>query len=1377
MTPEELLQRQREAEEFQQLVETQEQKATDEEQLQFEKDTRDFGPERASIEADRPDRPEGFLTAAGNVLNAVTQPVTLMDETLKAAENLTQDVPIVGPAVKTLSDIQPSREDVQQFVADNIPGGKAIVGLEAGVQSGKMLPMSAITSMTGQDMPWNEAPTLIKDDFIAKSVYDISKLATATGIYGRFLKVPGAKRMMPEAIRTNPIFQKYLQGNVTDSIIETIAFDSPDDYLLARTAAKSYGKVANTLGMDGEEVTRRLLEGEGLGYRSWGQISKFMHNLGMNIFIPRFARKIWEGPMAPIRDTFDTVFSKNVKLVAEETGVPPSAVADIVEDPVQPPAPNRYVEPSEQQTAETVSNTVVKDAVNGVSPTGFMVNATRPIKDADIQSTPFYNTTKAISQDKTPKFQEMYEVVAASLRRFPDAAQIRAGGLHSATQFLLDNRDLLSTDYRQFLTNLSEKFFKRTDVGELGLEESSIVTQEAAQNFWTDPAANTVIAVAMRDANQSLIDQSFHLHTLDSAGQDWTPLLPQLRDSVAAGESFANLYRRWQSTWSAQGYNARGKVISAIDEERYLDLFDMERELADVFTLTDQEALFRANPEIDPQERWITDIFDKAIEGDEKSLQAVKELTAIAAIQDSARPVDWANLTSDSIKEAWLAGSGVFGPEARRLYYGLNLLGRIRTAVFAAGSNLARYTIQPIAAAIGKPFVSLQLDAASLKNLNTYTDDFMLWTGGAHNIKAAAKTSLKAWNLNETVATSNARWNNTSMNLKQARDDLDRKFQALMMSGTLTDKEATMATAHYLARATAMHPALHVVPRALMATDEGFKITSGTSWASMMAQRRANELAVNGKAPADFEWEALLDEEMKKVFNEGDPMKGFAPGATEAKRYAELMTFQAPIDAQRSKYSISGMTNSLFSIFEDAASKHPGVNLFFPFMKTVWGLTNQGATMITGAIPGGPALAKAIDPDFRDAISGARGPAMEMMVKSNLAAGAGLFWVTAAAAGTGVVYISRSASTKTGETRSALVVDHGEGQRVEIALDRMDPVFLPVAMAVSLVQEYKDGHLSRGDYGQAMGALMADMSTMFLDKSFLAGLEQSTDLFNVDTFKYTSADSLGSIAGSVFGIGPWRMMSDWSNGFITPTKFNTEDWFGSFMRAYARRSGFDIYSPRPVITDVVTGRARTNRIQRQDANLYERWFSGVRAELMPFKVNETSSGDKIVKETAEFGFQEPRNYLTKADDSTQFENADQVAILSNDIYNPQYGDLRGKLEFLYTQDSTYKLLTKRFNKLRKQDNSGIFPRPISPTESAIVDQINALKTQAYQTAKKEALMTGRLSEWYKKNKLDQIDSINFTSDGSLGQTDGLYAQAAQQDTELARQAKVILDLA
>jgi hypothetical protein len=193
--------------------------------------------------------------------------------------------------------------------------------------------------------------------------------------------------------------------------------------------------------------------------------------------------------------------------------------------------------------------------------------------------------------------------------------------------------------------------------------------------------------------------------------------------------------------------------------------------------------------------------------------------------------------------------------------------------------------------------------------------------------------------------------------------------------------------------------------------------------------------------------------------------------------------------------------------------------------------------------------------------------------------------------------------------------------------------------------------------------------------------------------------------------------------------------------------------------------------------LYERWFSGARAEFMPFKVNETSSGDKIVKETADFGFKEPRNYLTKADDSTQFESAEQVAVLSNDIYNPQYGDLRGKLQFLYTQNSTYKLLTKRFNKLRKQDNNGIFPRPISPTESAIVDQINALKTQAYQAAKKEALMTGRLSEWYKKNKLDQIDSINFTSDGSMGQTDGLYAQAAQQDTELARQARDILDFA
>ena len=46
-----------------------------------------------------------------------------------------------------------------------------------------------------------------------------------------------------------------------------------------------------------------------------------------------------------------------------------------------------------------------------------------------------------------------------------------------------------------------------------------------------------------------------------------------------------------------------------------------------------------------------------------------------------------------------------------------------------------------------------------------------------------------------------------------------------------------------------------------------------------------------------------------------------------------------------------------------------------------------------------------------------------------------------------------------------------------------------------------------------------------------------------------------------------------------------------------------------------------------------------------------------------------------------------------------------------------------------------------------------------------------------KNKIDQIDSINFTSDGSMGQTDGLYAQAAQQDTALARQAKAILDIA
>jgi len=1379
MTPEELLKQQEQAEEFRLLNEQLETKEENVEEQQFLADQAAFGPERASIEAGNPDRPEGFVTQIGEFISGITNPVTVLDEGLKIAEDLTQDIPVVGPAVETLSEIQPDKDSAQELVS-SLPGGNLAVGLYEGARSGTMLPLSLVTSITGQDAPWNEVPTLIKDDLLAKTVYDISKLLVATGVYGRFLKVPGAARMMPASIANNPIFKTYLKGNLTSSAIEATAFTSPDDYILSRTAARGFGEISESMAPgSGEEVTRRLLDGEGLGYRVWGATGRFMHNLGLNIFFPRFLRKAWESPVVtPVREAASNVwnakFSPNIKLVASETGESLEDVANKVEDPVQPPAPNKYVEPSEQQTVETATNTVVKDSVNGTSPTGFMVSAVRPIEDAKYQST-FWQSLEGIGKDKPASFNEMYEVITAGLRKFPEAVQIRAGGYQAAAQFLVDNRSLLATDYRQYLTNFKETFFNRSDVGQLGIEEAAIVTQEAARNFWTDPGANTVIAISMRDANQAFIDQSYQLQTLDSAGQDWIPLLKPMRDTVAAGESFANLYRRWQSTWSAQGYGSQNKIISAIEEERYLDLFDMDRELGEVFTLTDQADLFRANPDIDPEERWITDIFDKAIEGDEQSLQAIKELTAIASIQDAARPMDWSTLTSDSMKEAFYQGSGLFGPEARRLYYGLNLLGRLRTAVVAAGSNLARYTVQPIASVIGRPFIDLQLDPAALKNIDTYTDDAMLFTGGAKAIKDAAKISVKSFQLNETLATSSTRWNNTSMNLKKASADLDRKYNALMMSGDLTPREANLATVSYLARSAALNPALHVVPRALMATDEGFKITSGSAWASMQAQRRANKLAASGNPPTDFEYDEIVQEELKKVFVNGEFQKGFTPTAVEAKRYAEMMTFQAPIDSRRSSWSLSGNVNNLFQGIEAASADNPIANVFFPFIKTVWGLTNQGATMLVGAIPGAPALAKAVDPDFRDAVSGARGPAMQVMVRSNLATGMGLFWVTAAAAASGTVYITRSSETKTGETRSAFVVDHGDGQRLEIQLDRMDPVIVPMALAVSFVQEFKDGHISRGDYNKGMQALLADFGTLFLDKSFLAGLEQASDLFSVDTFKYQSANILGSLSGGILGIGPMRMVSDWSNGFITPSNFNNEDWWGNFARSFARRSGGDIYMPRPIVTDVLTGRARTSRFQRQDANIYERWGSGIRAELVPFKFNETNANDPIVRETAKFGFKEPRSYLTKADEETPFTDSTQISVLSNDIYNPEYGDLRGKLKFLYSS-KRYKKLVNKFNQLRKTNNDGFFQRPISPTEAKLLNDINGLKRRAYQDAKKDALMKGRLRQWYVENKIEQRDSINFTSNGSLGQTSGLIAQAAQQDTQLARQVKSILDI-
>ena len=182
------------------------------------------------------------------------------------------------------------------------------------------------------------------------------------------------------------------------------------------------------MGMDGEEITRRLLDGEGLGYRAWGTLGKFGHNLGLNIFFPRALRAVFRKPIKALSETAENVwtarFPKNVELVAKETGVTPDDISAVVDDPVQAPKPSSLVEPSEQVTTETMTNAVVKDAVGDVSPTGFMVSATRPIDDVDFQ-TPYWQTYDALAKDKPASFAEALEVITAALKRFPDAATDR----------------------------------------------------------------------------------------------------------------------------------------------------------------------------------------------------------------------------------------------------------------------------------------------------------------------------------------------------------------------------------------------------------------------------------------------------------------------------------------------------------------------------------------------------------------------------------------------------------------------------------------------------------------------------------------------------------------------------------------------------------------------------------------------------------------------------------------------------------------------------------------------------------------------------------------------------------------------------------------
>ena len=223
----------------------------------------------------QPQREEGIVSQVGNfVSDLITGDVyhnissSLFPDTFKSADELKQEqAQRVGAR---------SREDASLYDRGAAEVERNLEAVSSGMLAAPMLPFSFAAGLTGQKQEWNEAPQIVKDTFASKAVYDVTKVAFPSlfvaPVVGGATALAGLATGTRVAVSAGSIL-------ATESLVETVANQDPDDYILSRTASKSVGDLVNMMGGNGTEVTRRLLEGEGIEYRAAGMVAGFFLTL------------------------------------------------------------------------------------------------------------------------------------------------------------------------------------------------------------------------------------------------------------------------------------------------------------------------------------------------------------------------------------------------------------------------------------------------------------------------------------------------------------------------------------------------------------------------------------------------------------------------------------------------------------------------------------------------------------------------------------------------------------------------------------------------------------------------------------------------------------------------------------------------------------------------------------------------------------------------------------------------------------------------------------------------------------------------------------------------------------------------------------------
>ena len=165
-----------------------------------------------------------------------------------------ESMPTLKKQTERFDDFVPSRREYNERMEKAAEEGNMVAKLQVAVDRGSLagtigLPFTIAAKVTDQEAKWSRRPEALKDSPVGEAVFNIAEIVTPTLLGGGLLGLAGKGALATGGTAL-----------VAESALETGLQGDQDELIASRTVAVEMGNIAEYLGLDGEQLTRDLLE-------------------------------------------------------------------------------------------------------------------------------------------------------------------------------------------------------------------------------------------------------------------------------------------------------------------------------------------------------------------------------------------------------------------------------------------------------------------------------------------------------------------------------------------------------------------------------------------------------------------------------------------------------------------------------------------------------------------------------------------------------------------------------------------------------------------------------------------------------------------------------------------------------------------------------------------------------------------------------------------------------------------------------------------------------------------------------------------------------------------------------------------------------------